>query len=1057
MAAKSSILNTVSLLNLQCTPHILEFYTLQQYYETKYGHKTVVLLQKGTFYETYQFNPTDDGTNVLGEIGNVNIKLNIRDDKYKTLTNQDYNLNTSKNIGRAVKVGNLLRIKITSIDSNKPHSLNNPYMAGVPKIMYLNHRDILLLNGYTVIRVDEINKNSDNTANRAVGEISSPGTEIETLTSYNPTNSNGLACLFIQYVAGKKNFDRTLIVSGLSYIDLSTGYNSAHELYSKENDENYAIQEIYRFLSMCRPAEIIIYLHAFPTKLIEDYSKFLVSTLELHNYTTHHIYYQVAEQFFNLEYQEAFLTKLYPQLADNALQNSNRLINIIDRLDLASLTYGRVAYIAILFYTYEHNPNLLNSLPLPVTNNLDEKNNLVLTNNSIFQLHLMTNHLSISEILNDEDLDSLIKILDHCQTSMGSRFLKSRLLNPITSVNRLNLSYEITNELIANQLVLTDLYKILAKIKDVERLERMATLDMLKPTDFATLLESYKLVQLLYNYVVSQENLVVLKKILPDKLVFQQFEAYLQWIEKNINLAALKQTKYKPASSRQNASLTCKESFINLGCYPEIDNLINSWKSYYTYLEMVTAHLCEVSPKGGKGNPVNLVIEKKKEQLTEEEEEGPNNKISIVATVSKSNHILRSAQLNRQLVGQDIQAVKVNAKNMMFVSTYINQYSQGLEVLHQQLEQQLVVIYLQILANLKKQTFFSALNRFVCNIDFLYNNAKIALKNNYYCPKIVDLKNGVSYLQVQNLRHPLIEKLIKNEYIGNDIELGQMLLYGVNSSGKTSLARSLGIAICMAQAGFFTAGNLVYYPFTRIITRLTGNDDLLKGKSSFIVEMSELAIILKNADQNSLVLGDEITKGTESASGTGIIIATIEELVKRKSSFIFSTHLHHLIDLNDIKVLPIQIKHLSTVYDNDLDTLIYDRKLKEGSGSSLYGLEVCKSMNIDSSFISRAMDLRSKYLGLDEGLKLSLDLKKSHFNSEIIVDKCVLCGAKVELETHHIKEQKNADANNMIGYYHKNSAFNLVVMCRTCHHNLHQSNQRIQKIETLNGVHVKVI
>ena len=131
-------------------------------------------------------------------------------------------------------------------------------------------------------------------------------------------------------------------------------------------------------------------------------------------------------------------------------------------------------------------------------------------------------------------------------------------------------------------------------------------------------------------------------------------------------------------------------------------------------------------------------------------------------------------------------------------------------------------------------------------------------------------------------------------YVPNDIELGidtkqnGMLLYGTNAVGKSSLIRSIGICVIMAQAGLFVpCSEFIYKPYKSIFTRILGNDNLFKGLSTFAVEMSELRTILNNATENSLVLGDELCSGTETTSATSIFMAGVIQLHNRESSFIF--------------------------------------------------------------------------------------------------------------------------------------------------------------------------
>jgi DNA mismatch repair protein MutS len=308
------------------------------------------------------------------------------------------------------------------------------------------------------------------------------------------------------------------------------------------------------------------------------------------------------------------------------------------------------------------------------------------------------------------------------------------------------------------------------------------------------------------------------------------------------------------------------------------------------------------------------------------------------------------------------------------------------------------------------------------------------------------------------VRHPIIERITTKEYIPNDVKLcgDGILLYGVNSTGKSSLTKSIGLAIIMAQAGMYVAGKLKFKPYNNIITRLSGNDDIFKGHSSFIIEVLELRTILRNANNNTLVLGDELCRGTESISGTSLTVATIQTLIERKTSFIFSTHMHHLAEMKEIQDISdkLQILHLSTRYDESLGELIYDRKLSEGPGSSIYGLEVCKSLSLPKDFIDKANSIRKH---LNNIPSLILDTRRSRYNGLVYIDKCSICGSNIDLHTHHIKEQNNADSKGFINHYHKNSEFNLLILCKQCHIKLHTSNIHLEPSQTLNGVYLTML
>ena len=199
-------------------------------------------------------------------------------------------------------------------------------------------------------------------------------------------------------------------------------------------------------------------------------------------------------------------------------------------------------------------------------------------------------------------------------------------------------------------------------------------------------------------------------------------------------------------------------------------------------------------------------------------------------------------------------------------------------------------ILLQDYHNKYSATLESICN-FVSRIDFLCCIARVSKENCYIKPQIVE--NEESFIEAIDMRHPIIEKIREEvKYIPNDVLLGKdeqngILLYGVNAVGKSSYMKSIGIAIIMAQAGFFvSARSFKYSPYKYLFTRISSNDNIFKGQSTFAVEMSELRAILKRTNKYSLVLGDELCSGTETTSGLSIVTAGVMRLCEKKSSFV---------------------------------------------------------------------------------------------------------------------------------------------------------------------------
>lgn len=307
-----------------------------------------------------------------------------------------------------------------------------------------------------------------------------------------------------------------------------------------------------------------------------------------------------------------------------------------------------------------------------------------------------------------------------------------------------------------------------------------------------------------------------------------------------------------------------------------------------------------------------------------------------------------------------------------------------------------------------------------------------------------------SYFNIKGIRNPIIEQT--NKCIKNDIKLKSngMLLYGINSSGKSCLMKSVAINILLAQSGMYVfCDSMTYSPYNAIYTRISSADNIFRGTSSFIREMTELDNILKRANKNSLVVGDEVCAGTENISAISIVSASILELCKLKCSFLFATHLHELINIEDITTNEkILIKHMKINIVND--NIEFIRKLEDGDGDKLYGINICRYLKMPNEFLLKAEEIKKTLTNTDHNF---IEFKKSNYNAKIYMDKCLVCNINKATETHHIIYQCNDDSKN------KNKIDNLVPICNECHNKEH--NEKSIKIEgyidTVNGRVLNVI
>ena len=324
-----------------------------------------------------------------------------------------------------------------------------------------------------------------------------------------------------------------------------------------------------------------------------------------------------------------------------------------------------------------------------------------------------------------------------------------------------------------------------------------------------------------------------------------------------------------------------------------------------------------------------------------------------------------------------------------------------------------------------------------------------------------------SHINAKAMRHILIEQMDNSQecYVPNDVVLNStnnMLLFGTNAVGKSSLIKSIGICVVLAQCGFYVpCSEFTYYPYRSLYTRILNNDDIHKGLSTFAVEAVELKTILRNANKNTLVLGDELCSGTEIKSATKIFTTGLMALSKLYSSFIFATHFHNVLrepvlrdfiyDCDDgiyPNPAPIHIKHLS-VSVNEKRELVMKRKLQAGSGTQNYGLKVAKAYGIPDWFLNTCSIVNGVGIGDDEAVmsedgKISAsicDKGTSVYNRNKVKFKCQICGRNRVDDIHHDMPQEKADKRGLIeGRFHKNQKANLLSLCKECHNDIHNSS-----------------
>ena len=910
--------------------------------------------------------------------------------------------NKKEKIGNTSYIAELLNIQLTR--RNKAileNSRSNCLMAGFPLHALKRFIQILLQNNYTIVLIEQTTEPPN--PKREITQIYSPGTYIEEINNF---DVNNIVCLYLNEEKCYKT-NQTIYIFGLSSIDLSTGMNSLYEASMGYYDKNAFFEEIYRFIENNNPKEIIIFCTNTEHLDFEQIKKRLYNDNRILHYQD-----KIDNKYLQVSYQNEFLKKIFP---------NTKLLSGIEYLDLEKRQYCLLSYLILLNFAIEHNERIVTKIKKPEYWNYDE--HLILYNNAMYQLNIFPNSSSSSSN-SSSNSNSLFKIIDKTSTPLGRRYLKYILHNPITNCQLLNKRYDLIEEF-KNKNILNDIEPILNEICDIERLHRKISLNTLHPYEFLNITYSY-------DSILSLIELVGKNLCLEDYFITQNDrEIFKSYINTYTNLFDLQEMgKYN--------LLNITTSFFKLGNYEEIDKLqkeIDDINVYFNNeMELLSNYIEQNS---------GFV------KMEYNEREG-----YFLYTTKKRADVLEK----KMPKNHDYEIKKYTGTNVKIVNDIIIKNSNLLIKKNEDMKIITKEKYILFLNEtyIQYEKLFNHLSEFICNLDFIKCGAKIATYYSYNKPIIENKYNNKSYLESKQIRHPIIEVINENyEYVSNDINLDYLnnngiLLYGVNGVGKSSLSKAIGCNILLAQIGFFVpSSSFTYYPYKKIFTRINGDDNIFKGMSSFVVEMDELRSILKYSDENSIVLGDEICKGTEETSALSIVSASILRFCKKNVQFILATHFHKLQELEEIKnIKNIHFKHLSIEYKDG--KLIYGRKLLDGCGDNLYGIEIANFIIDDKEFIDNAKNIRNILLEKETNI---VPDKKSTYNSKLYICECSICGKKEkELDTHHIIEQNEFKENT----FFKNKLSNLVILCQEHHNEVHNGNLKIYGyFETENGKELK--
>jgi DNA mismatch repair protein MutS len=1013
---------------------VLDYFHISRSYQEQYGEDTVVLYMVGGFYEIYSLKHAK-----THEISNITPISKVTEICNLNIANKQSTIGENKNALADIPHLPILRTCSSMTEWTKMFPPSHVVMAGVRDYAVEKYIEKLTESGFTVVVFDQEKYQHPTTKKeiiqRKLQSIYSPGTYISSTTTAVTTNTrNNIMCIWIEKYRQK-------VVCGIANANIVSGEIFLFEYESSLPLQNTSFDELERILCTHTPTELICItnMEQHETELALSYSGANLLSTKLHIISS----LTTSTKIINCGKQT------YQQSCLQLLAKPNTNSNVYETCcEFHSHPMATQAICYLLDFIQEHNKNLVRKLQFPIFHH--HSNRVTLANRTLRQLHIVTTTNG-----GHGHLASVETFLNKCSTPMGKRLLKNELLHPTIDSIWLNREYERIHQihqLFEHDKVIQLRRNLNCNVRDVEKFCRQIVTKKLNPNSLYALYESIQC----FSQRMHQE--VFETVFIEETDQYQYSKDFLKFMEEHFHIPLLIHAGVSQVSD-ENQPLTDSsshmnhpQSFITRGVCKELDDILleqnrlnHSLNSIHTFFE--TTFLFENSIKIHETEKCGISL-----QLTKKRAATLRTKLAEFGSPTlciTPFHELKDNVTNDQDETIEFRKgdVKINSISSSSDEISFPKLSEITQTILKNKERIKILTnnaYQDILQEMENSLYDTIIHigRQIAEYDVILNKAYISKENNYCRPQIITDEHSSARVVANSLRHPLIEHIQMNEtYVANDVCLNQegILLTGYNGIGKTSLIRALGISIIMAQSGFYVpCSEFILHPYQAIYCNIEKNDNLFKNMSTFQLEMSELRLIMRQADSNSLVLGDELMNSTELASGLSIMISALTTLCEKKVAFVIATHLNQLADYEEICCLQnLRMKHMSVCYDQEQQKLVYNRILKDGFGSKSYGLEVARSLLLEPSFLEKAFSLRNKYFPEESGV---LSLKTSKYSSKKLRGICENCKCQYGTEVHHKLEQHEADTLGFIGHVHKNHPANLMNVCETCHRNFHANS-----------------
>jgi DNA mismatch repair protein MutS len=993
----------------------------------------------------------------------------------------------------------VLSLKITANRPKEQRSMGNPLKAGVPVISSEGRQQKLLQEGYILVICMQ---DPNDKTKRDVSRVVTPGTQLAELET---PLSNFMVALYIENNNPKKDtirVDRMSLSIGMCAIDVSTGKVLVHESSSKHDYDAEALDEAYRFLKATSAVEVLISANGFrrlSEQQQQDFRSHVQQHLNLGSFVVRRFKFDdpVDVNFSKPEYQTEVWTRLY---GDKPCNLNMYGLSCSGLVACSSAIYEyrpsvlRGLSLPEVWSTSRHlilNHNSAEQLEIlgrgkKKTDNLFRvlDNTYTALGSRLLQSWLLNPLIDQSCIQRRLDtVESLMALSEDQQTEFKKQLqaisvdLKRLLRRAELDNPHMELGINNFYNLYHGFIKVTELITMIAAIVDSNETTFKVLLDWLpneqdvnNAYEFLDLVESTFDLVLLPNVVHIPDN----AKDAQNQRIFipgvndsvletrcAEIEALLHpvapIIRKKAKTTAVsdKKVKKKLDANGMYFKVTAADSVLLKHYRDEVRNCKNKSKAKIIQWNDIKEYKTNCVSKKKKDAPAD--DEEEESNSDEERSENFKNILKAGSHPDKQSGRYLTAKQIAMIADMSISETKAYSK-ITFEET--NNCYEIMQSASTTIRDTVVAAFNTFVANAiqRYQKNLEPLIDFVGEVDVLFSHARTAKMYQYHKPTLLPSDSiKRSSFNAKNLRHPIAERILQKnfEYVSNDVSIGAeenvngLMLFGINNSGKTLLLKSVALAVVMAQSGCFVpASELRIRPFMNIITRLSGKDNMHGGQGTFAVEMSELTTILSLANAQTLVLGDEICHGTEYPSAISIVAASIKDMVQQNMNFLFATHLHALASMSGITALPtVQFKHfqVDTIVRLSGETeIIYNRKLQPGSGLATYGIEVAAAQGIPDRVIIEAHKIRRELL--DEATTI-VDTRTSHFNSAVVLDRCGVPNCKDKaVETHHIRFQSEADEDGVIDErFHKNSAWNLVGLCKAHHDDITHYNRLVIK------------